>query len=172
MTDSTETTPSSQADPFNSGAPQTPPPPYGAHAHVPAPYGGHLAANAAPGMTARAPIGRIRGTGGCIALSIVTFGIYTLYWFYSVHAEMKRHSGQGIDGGLALVLAFFVRIIMPFVTSSEIGTLYERANLRKPVSGATGLWYFPGVFILIGPLVWFIKTNGALNNYWRMHGAA
>jgi hypothetical protein len=42
--------------------------------------------------------------------------------------------------------------------------------MRKPVSGATGLWYFPGMFILVGPLVWFVKTNGALNAYWRAHG--
>ncbi len=41
----------------------------------------------------------------------------------------------------------------------------------KPVSGATGLWYFPACFILIGPIVWFVKTNGALNEYWRSQGA-
>ena len=39
------------------------------------------------------------------------------------------------------------------------------------MSGLTGLWYFPGMLILIGPIVWFVKTNGALNNYWRSMGA-
>ena len=38
------------------------------------------------------------------------------------------------------------------------------------MSGATGLWYFPGIFLIVGPLVWFIKTNGALNAYWRSYG--
>jgi hypothetical protein len=28
-----------------------------------------------------------------------------------------------------------------------------------------------GAFILIGPLVWLVKTNGALNAYWRSVGA-
>jgi hypothetical protein len=104
-------------------------------------------------------------------LAIITFGIYSLVWFYSVHSEMKRHSGQGIGGGVALILGFFVGIVMPFITSSEVGGLYARRGQAKPVSGATGLWYFPGWFILVGPLVWFIKTNGALNSYWRSLGA-
>jgi hypothetical protein len=114
--------------------------------------------------------GKIRGTGMCILLTVVTFGIYSLVWFYSTHDEMKRHTGHGLGGGLALLLAFLVGIVMPYITSSEVGVLYERAGQRKPVSGATGLWYFPGMFILIGPLVWFIQTNGALNAYWRAQG--
>ncbi|VXC51237.1 DUF4234 domain-containing protein [Nocardioides sp. AX2bis] len=123
------------------------------------------------GQPHHVPVGKIRSTGLCILLTVVTFGIYPLVWFYSVHSEMKRHSGQGIDGGIALVLAFFVAIVMPYITSSEVGGLYERRGQRAPVSGATGLWYFPGMFILVGPLVWFIKTNGALNSYWRTQGA-
>jgi hypothetical protein len=85
---------------------------------------------------------------------------------------MKRHSGQGIDGGIALILTIFVGFVMPYITSSEVGGLYERRGQVKPVSGATGLWYFPGMFLVVGPLVWFIKTNGALNSYWRSLGAA
>ena len=44
------------------------------------------------------PVGKIRGTGVCILLAIVTLGIYPLIWFFQTHSEMKRHSGQGIDG--------------------------------------------------------------------------
>jgi hypothetical protein len=137
-------------------------------AQAPVPYG---AMPPSPyGSPAALGLGKIRGTGMCIFLSVITFGIYTLVWWYSTHEEMKRHTGQGMGGGLALVLAFLVGIVMPYITSSEIGSMYERAGMRKPVSGATGLWYFPGVFILVGPLVWFIKTNGALNAYWRAQG--
>lgn len=119
-----------------------------------------------------APIGQIRGTGVCIALAIVTLGIYTIVWFYKVHSEMKAHTGgAGFGGGLAAVLALVVGVVMPFVTSSEVGHLYQRAGKAAPVSGATGLWYFPGSFIVIGPIVWFVKTNGALNAHWRSLGA-
>ena len=70
------------------------------------------------------------------------------------------------------MLALVFGIVMPFVTSSEVGNWYRRAGMTAPVSGATGLWYFPGSFILIGPLVWFSKTNAAINSYWRSLGAA
>ncbi|MGI8433986.1 MAG: hypothetical protein ACR2LE_04530 [Nocardioidaceae bacterium] len=72
---------------------------------------------------------------------------------------------------MALLLALFVGIVMPFITSSEVGDLYARRGQEKPVSGSTGLWYFPGIFILVGPIIWFVKTNGALNSYWRSVGA-
>jgi hypothetical protein len=133
---------------------------------VPAQYQGYQPVPANAGQ-----LGKIRGTGTCILLSIVTLGIYAIYWYYATHEEMKRHSGQGLGGGIALVLALFVGIVMPYLTSSEVGALYERRGQAKPVSGATGLWYFPGMLLLVGPIVWFVKTNGALNNYWSSLGA-
>lgn len=116
------------------------------------------------------PDAKIRSTGTCILLMIVTFGIYALVWYYSVHNEMKRHSGNGLGGGIALVLALFVGVASPFIASSEVGALYSRRGQEPPVSGATGLWYLPGMFILVGPIVWFVKTNGALNSYWESQG--
>jgi uncharacterized protein DUF4234 len=118
------------------------------------------------------PIGKVRGTGVVILLTIVTFGIYALVWTYSVHDEMKRHTGNGLGGGLALVISLLLGFVSPFLTSSEVGAMYERIGRTKPVSGATGLWYLPGFLILVGPIVWFVKTNGALNAYWRSLGAA
>jgi hypothetical protein len=118
------------------------------------------------------PIGRVRGTGVSILLCVVTLGIYALVWYYAVHEEMKRHTGNGLGGGLALVIAIFLGFVSPFLTSSEVGNLYERMGWAKPVSGTTGLWYLPGAFIIVGPIVWFVKTNGALNAYWRSLGAA
>lgn len=148
-------------------APSAPPaPPAGGFpAHVAAPHP-PVAASGSFGS-----IGKIRGTGLCMLLTVVTFGIYPIVWYYQVHEEMKRHSGHGLGGGLSLVLAIFVGFVMPYVTASEVGALYEGRGLRKPVSGLTGLWYFPGCFLLIGAFIWFIKTNGALNNYWRSLGA-
>lgn len=136
----------------------------------PSPYGAAPAATSA-GSTGQ-NLGKIRSTGTCILLAIVTFGIYQLVWWYSTHDEMKRHTGQGIGGGIALVLAFFVGVVAPFVTSNEVGNMYERAGMSKPVGTATGLWYFPGIFILVGPIVWFVKTNGAINDYWRAQGVS
>jgi hypothetical protein len=118
------------------------------------------------------PVGTIRSTGICVLLSIVTLGIYSWYWYYKTHDEMKRHTGTGLGGGVALILAIFVGIVMPFLTSNEVGGLYERRGQAKPVSAATGLWaLLLGWFFLVGVIVWFVKTNGALNDYWRSQGA-
>ena len=129
-----------------------------------------LEAYAAP--TEAAGIGQLRSTGTCILLTIVTLGIYTWYWYYKTHEEMKQHTGQGIGGGIALLLAIFVGIAMPFISSNEVGNLYARRGQAKPVSAVTGLWFLLlGWFFLVGAIVWFVKTNGALNNYWRALGA-
>lgn len=117
-------------------------------------------------------VGKVRSTGLAILLAIVTFGIYVIYWFFAVHNEMKRHSGNGLGGGLALLLTIFVGFVMPYVTSNEVGNLRSGRGMEPKVSALTGLWSFPGSLILIGPLVWFVKTNGAINDYWTSQGAS
>jgi Domain of unknown function (DUF4234) len=135
--------------------PPPPPPPYGQQVTG---YG------AGPGQ-----VGQIRGTGKCVLLTIVTLGIYTYFWYYGVHKEMQQYrNGQGLGGGLALVLAFFVGFVMPFLTAGEVGGLYESRGQAKPVSGVTGCWIF---LPLVGGIVWFVKTNGALNSFWQSQGA-
>jgi hypothetical protein len=113
-------------------------------------------------------VGQIRATGISILLYIVTLGIYGLVYYYKTHDEMKRHSGEGLGGGIALVLAFFVGFVLPFTMASEVGNLYKRAGRAAPVSGVTGLWI---LLPIAGAIVWFVKTNGALNEYWKSQGA-
>ncbi|MCW2831789.1 MAG: hypothetical protein JWP31_2481 [Aeromicrobium sp.] len=157
--------------PGDQPAPPTPPPSYSqeppAYSNVPQDY-----APPAPAATHYSgSLGKIRPTGTCILLAIVTLGIYSYVWYYKTHEEMKEHSGQGIGGLVAFLLAFFIGIASPFLTSSEVGALYKRAGRPEPVSAVTGLWYIPGILILVGPIVWFVKTNGALNKYWESQGA-
>ena len=178
--------------------PYQPPPGYGAPAY---------------GYSYDGPPGRVRPTGVSILLFFVTFGIYGYVYNYQVHDEMKRHSGRGIGGGIALLLSFLAGVAMPFLTPHEVGNLYERKGQRPPVRALTGLWslvpmvvgyvLFFAVFLatatvssdsgagqgdslsggavaglllsfvlllggfLVGGLVWFVKTNGALNAYWE-----
>jgi hypothetical protein len=149
------------------------PPPYS----TPAPAGGvpAPATAGAPlatmGGPADGPIGKVRSTGTCILLTIVTLGFYTWYWYYKTHDEMKQHTGNGIGGPIALLIAVIVGIVMPFLSSNEVGGLYERKGKEKPVSAMTGLWYLLLGWVVIGAIVWFVKTNGALNEYWKSQGA-
>jgi hypothetical protein len=114
------------------------------------------------------PVGQVRPTGVSILLYIVTIGIYGFVWYYKTHDEMKRHSNEGLGGGVALLLAIFVGIVMPFFSSSEVGKLYSRRGQHPPVTGVTGCWI---LLPIAGAIVWFVKTNDALNYYWRSLGA-
>jgi hypothetical protein len=117
------------------------------------------------------PIGFMRPTGMIILLFFVTLGIWGFVWYYQVHEEMKRHSGEGLGGVLALVIAIIFGLVSPFLVSNEVGQLYERRGQERPVSALTALWFFPGIFILVGPFIWFVQTNNALNAYWESLGA-
>ncbi len=166
------------AMPENPGAPapgQQPDPGYG-YAPPPAPYG--YGGQPMPGPPAYAqyaqpqgPIGHMRPTGMTILLFFVTLGIWSIIYYYQTHEEMKRHTGEGIGGVIALVLAIFVGIVNPFLLSHEVGQLYSRRGAPPPVTAVTALWFFPGIFILVGPFIWFVRTNNALNEYWQSLGA-
>jgi hypothetical protein len=155
--------------PRNHGAPQ-----YASrYPAYPPPYAGPYGYGAVPGVPAPlpGPSGQVRGTGLTMLLFAVTFGVWGHVYYFQSHDEMKRHTGIGIGGVLALLLSLFAGIASPFLLSHEVGGLYEGRGQRKPVSALTGLWFFPGIFLLVGPLIWFIRTNGALNDYWRSLGA-
>jgi hypothetical protein len=164
--------PSRPSQPFEQPEPAQMPAP------APAPYGapdGLQAYGAAPpagppvGMAQTGQLGKVRSTGTCILLFIVTLGIYGWFWYYNTHEEMKRHTGEGLGGVVALILGIFVSIVMVFLTPNEVGKLYQRRGQEAPVSALTGLWV---LLPLVGAIVWFVKTNGALNSYWRSLGAS
>jgi hypothetical protein len=115
-------------------------------------------------------LGVLRPTGMIMLLFVVTFGIWGLVYYFQTHEEMKRHTGDGLGGILALVISVVFGLVSPFLLSNEVGKLYERRGQAPPVTALTGLWVFPGIFILVGPIIWFVKTNNALNEYWRSQG--
>jgi hypothetical protein len=114
--------------------------------------------------------GRMRPTGLTILLFFVTLGIWGFVYYFQTHEEMKRHSGEGLGGVFALVIAIIFGVVSPFLLSNEVGQLYARRGQQPPVTALTGLWFFPGIFILVGPFIWFVRTNNALNDYWRSLG--
>jgi hypothetical protein len=118
------------------------------------------------------PAGKVRPTGASIALFVVTLGIYGFVYNYSVHDEMKRHSGRGIGGGVALLLSFLAGVAMPFVTPAEVGSLYSRRGFPEPVNGWTGLWYVGPA--IAGYLAFFVLlfATVALNVHQTTHGAS
>lgn len=87
----------------------------------------------------RGPVEKPRGILFVIVLSIVTLGIYHLYWYYKSFEEMKRHTGNGIGGILGLLIAIVFNPINWFVMPSEIGNMYRGDRRPAPMTGWTGL---------------------------------
>ncbi len=117
------------------------------------------------------PVGKPRKVLIIILLSIVTFGIYGLVWIYKTFEEMKQHSGKGVGGWVGLIIYLVIGVVTPYLMSSEVGKLYAQDGQEAPVNGYTGLWYIPGILIIVGPIVWLCKTQWALNRYWEGKGA-
>jgi hypothetical protein len=124
-------------------------------------------APAAPSGASR-PLGHPRGILFVILISIVTLGIYHLYWIYKSFEELKQHTGEGIGGILGLVIALVISPVNFFVLPSEIGKLYRRDGQTAPMSGWLGLWI---LLPIAGVIVWLVKVQGALNRYWEGKGA-
>jgi Na+/proline symporter len=120
-----------------------------------------------PGTGNSGPLGHPRGVAFVIILSIVTLGIYSLYWVYKTQEEMKLHDGDGLGGVLGLVVWILISPVSGFVIPSEIGNMYRKAGKEAPVSGWTGLWLFPFGLLIIPIFVWYAKVQGALNRYWE-----
>jgi len=114
--------------------------------------------------------GETRSIGKSILLAIVTLGIYGIYWTYKTQDEIKRYSGNGVGGVLGLVIYLVISPVTFFVVPSEVRYMYEDLDGgTSPVRGTTGLWI---LLPFAGPIVWFVKVQGALNRYWESKGVS
>ena len=110
------------------------------------------------------PAGQPRGIGFGILLFIITLSIYSYYWVFKTQDEVKEHSDQGVGGVLGLVVYIVVQPVTWFLVPSEIGKMLKQDGREAPFGGWTGLWL---LLPIIGAFVWFIKIQGALNEYWE-----
>jgi len=120
-------------------------------------------------VVGRGPVGNTRSTPLSILWAVLTIGIYCAIWTYKTQDEIRRYSGNGVGGVVGLVIYLLVSPVTYFVVPSEVRYMYEDLDGgESPVHGILGLWV---LLPLIGPLIWFIKVQGALNAYWESKGA-
>jgi Domain of unknown function (DUF4234) len=118
--------------------------------------------------TATGPIGKPRGIGMTVLLFFITLGIYGFFWNYYVFKELKDYSGNGIGGGVAVLLWFIFSPINFFLLPSEIKNVYEAEGRQSPVKPIIGLWF---LLPIIGWIIWLVKVQGAQNELWVSKGA-
>ena len=108
--------------------------------------------------------------GLVILLSIVTFGIWTFLWTYRTNEDLKRYNGDGLGGVLGVVIYSFSlsACVLMFTIPNEIKNMYERDGRQSPVSAVWGLWF---LLPLIGNIIWYVKVQQSLNDFWLSKGA-
>lgn len=182
MTTTPPSEPASPGEPPAGGSPPPPPapplpPPPGQYPPPPGQYPpppGQYPPGVPPQYVPQAPgpigeVGKPRSVGLNILLFIVTCGIWSFFWTYWVFEENKRWSGQGIGGVVGLVIQIVFGLINWFLLPNEIQTMYVRDGRESPVSPLLGLWF---LLPLIGGIIWYVKVQGALNDFWVSKGAA
>jgi hypothetical protein len=110
------------------------------------------------------PKGKVREPIAVAIFSIITLGIYFLVWTYKIFQENKDYSGEGIGGIIGLVIGIVIGIVNWFVIPSEIGKIYEKQGLEKPVRGVTGWW---NLIPIVGFFIWVFKVQGAMNRLYE-----
>lgn len=107
--------------------------------------------------------------GLTILLMIVTFGIWGFFWTYRTNEDLKKYNRDGLGGGLALVIYILLSVVLMFTIPSEIEKAYQRDGRKSPVGALLGLWF---LLPLIGNIIWYVKVQKALNEFWISKGAA
>lgn len=142
-----------------------PSPPNASSAGAP-PSANHVAI--APGSTAK-----IRGPITVAVLSIVTLGIYVLFWWYFINREMAdygraRDAKELGDNPTKSVLALFpgglivVPAIWTTVTTFQRIQAAQRLNGQTPING----WLGFVLFLVFSPALYGYMQSG-LSSAWR-----
>jgi hypothetical protein len=127
-----------------------------------------------PAVAYSPQLGKRRSTGLVILLSIVTCGIWTFVWSYQNGDELKRWSGNGL-GGVAYLLIMLSQLLVPFVggvitmflLAGEVEELYRRDGQEPRITTIWGLWF---LLPIIGNIIWYVRIQSAINDYWTAHG--
>lgn len=90
---------------------------------------------------------------GQVGLMIITFGIYSIYWFFKISEEMK-YVGKDVEASPAL---WTVLLFIPF---ANFWSYYKFSELYEKVSSDSfNKWLLFVLWIVFAPAVWFIVQS-------------
>ena len=115
------------------------------------------------------PIGKPRSVGLTILVAIVTFGIWTWVWSYMNGEELKNYRRSGLGGvGYLLLTIIFVPVTM-FLMANEVEQMYLDAGEHPRITTLWGLWF---LLPLIGNIIWYVRIQNAINEFWQARGGS
>jgi hypothetical protein len=90
---------------------------------------------------------------GVIGLTLITLGIYGLYWFYKVNEEILRYTKDETispSRSLLAVIPGFLLIVPPFIayynTANHIVDMQQRRGIASQIS--------PALVVVIALVIW------------------
>jgi hypothetical protein len=113
-------------------------------------------------------IGKPRSIGLVILLTIVTLGIWMIVWSYQNGEEIKKYTNTGIGGVGYAVITFFINPVTMFLMAGEVEQMYRAKGQEPPITTIWGLWF---LLPLIGHIIWYVKIQNAINDFWVQEGA-
>ena len=122
-----------------------------------------------PSPTASGPIGKPRSVGLTILVTIVTFGFWTLLWSYWNGEELKKYRPVGLGGVVYLLFTIFFLPVTMFLMANEVEQMYKEAGEVPRITTLWGLWF---LLPLIGNIIWYVRIQNAINEFWQDRGAS
>jgi hypothetical protein len=111
--------------------------------------------------------------GRVIGFSILSFGLYTYYWFFVTRKQLNAELGSTDDAGLytAGLLVPVLNIVITYWLWRDIVLLRQRVGL--PDFNVV-LWIVVSMFVPFAALIVYPMVVNRLNEYWdvRTGGAA
>jgi hypothetical protein len=105
---------------------------------------------------------------GVLGLTIITLGIYGLYWFYKANEEIKRYTGDQTISPTRSLLAVFpggILIVPPFIayynTANHILQMEQQRGIASQIS--------PALCVVLGLVIWIgmgAYVQEHLNRVW------
>lgn len=102
--------------------------------------------------------------------SIITFGIYWIYWFYKTNSEIKEYGKMGHSPGMRVAMLLFGWIFLAIPTIYAYYAWLRDVNALAQKVGVGGLSPFGNVILLFvpfGSLYTTYRVQAVLNNIWE-----
>ena len=115
------------------------------------------------------PIGRPRSVGLTILIAVVTLGIWTWVWSYLNVEELKNYRRDGLGGVAYLLFTIFISPVTMFLMANEVEQMYREAGEEPKITTLWGLWF---LLPLIGNIIWYVRIQNAINEFWQARGGS
>jgi len=121
-----------------------------------------------PGPSVPGPKGSIRDPAIVLILTLVTCGIYYLYWIYTVSVETRNYTGEpdtdpGLEVVLSVITCYMYTIYWDYKMAKKLA--FMQSTVALPVTD-NAILYLVLNFLGLGFLPMLIQ-QGHLNEIWR-----